>query len=248
MGSQGEVGQGFSQLWPSLEACLAFFLYLCLSVVAGLEGLSHREHEARAFWHGFTFLGLSLSLSPIDFIGVEGLALEGRSGKLSQLKLWHYFEQGRLGKVPSAMVLLLAFLYMCLLFVAGVDGLFHKQHEERTLWHCFHFFSCLHYLLLISFGWKGWLFRGGPARFPQLWSYYSSFMFLSVVARVEGLSHKDHDATSFWHCVHSFGCLSLFCKLDATTVHEINPKRNPQMDAPKFCKRTPNTWLWGTPI
>ena len=63
MGSQGEVGQGFSQLWPSLEACLAFFLYLCLSVVAGLEGLSHREHEARAFWHGFTFLGLSLSLS-----------------------------------------------------------------------------------------------------------------------------------------------------------------------------------------
>ena len=137
---------------------------------------------------------------------------------------------------------------MCLSFVAGVDGLFHKQHEERTLWHCFHFFSCLHYLLLISFGWKGWLFRGGPARFPQLWSYYSSFMFLSVVARVEGLSHKDHDATSFWHCVHSFGCLSLFCKLDATTVHEINPKRNPQMDAPKFCKRTPNTWLWGTPI
>ena len=48
---------------------------------------------------------------------------------------------------------------MCLSFVAGVDGLFHKQHEERTLWHCFHFFSCLHYLLLISFGWKGWLFR-----------------------------------------------------------------------------------------
>ena len=94
----------------------------------------------------------------------------------------------------------------------------------------------------------GWLFRGGPARFPQLWSYYSSFMFLSVVARVEGLSHKDHEATSFWHFVHSFGCLSLFCKLDATTVHEINPKRNPQIDAPKFCKRTPNTWLWGTPI
>ena len=48
---------------------------------------------------------------------------------------------------------------MCLSFVAGVDGFFHKQHEERTLWHCFHFFSCLHYLLLISFGWKGWLFR-----------------------------------------------------------------------------------------
>ena len=32
-------------------------------------------------------------------------------------------------------------------------------------------------------------------------------------------------------------------KLDATTVYEINPKRDPYMDTPK---RTPNTWLWGT--
>ena len=32
-------------------------------------------------------------------------------------------------------------------------------------------------------------------------------------------------------------------KLDATTVYEINPKRDPHMDTPK---RTPNTWLWGT--
>ena len=98
MGSQGEVGQGFSQLWPSLEACLAFFLYLCLSVVAGLEGLSHREHEARAFWHGFTFLGLSLSLSPIDFIGVEGLALEGRSGKTLSTQTMTLLWAGEVGQ------------------------------------------------------------------------------------------------------------------------------------------------------
>ena len=98
MGSQGEVGQGFSQLWPSLEACLAFFLYLCLSVVAGLEGLSHREHEARSFWHGFTFLGLSLSLSPIDFIGVEGLALEGRSGKTLSTQTMTLLWAGEVGQ------------------------------------------------------------------------------------------------------------------------------------------------------
>ena len=32
---------------------------------------------------------------------------------------------------------------------------------------------------------------------------------LSVVAGVEGLSYKEHDAKSYWHAVHSFGCLSL---------------------------------------
>ena len=34
-------------------------------------------------------------------------------------------------------------------------------------------------------------------------------MCLSVVAGVEGLSHKEHEAISFWHCVRSFGCFSL---------------------------------------
>ena len=32
---------------------------------------------------------------------------------------------------------------------------------------------------------------------------------LSVVAGVEGLSYKEHEAKSYWHAVHSFGCLSL---------------------------------------
>ena len=34
-------------------------------------------------------------------------------------------------------------------------------------------------------------------------------MCLPVVAGVEGLSHKEHEAISFWHCVRSFGCFSL---------------------------------------
>ena len=32
---------------------------------------------------------------------------------------------------------------------------------------------------------------------------------LSVVAGVEELSYKEHEAKSYWHAVHSFGCLSL---------------------------------------
>ena len=32
---------------------------------------------------------------------------------------------------------------------------------------------------------------------------------LSVVAGVGGLSYKEHEAKSFWHGVHSCGCLSL---------------------------------------
>ena len=50
---------------------------------------------------------LSVSLLLISF-GWKGWLLRGGLAKLSQLKLWHHFEQGRLGKgkIPSAMVLL----------------------------------------------------------------------------------------------------------------------------------------------
>ena len=93
-----------------------------------LERLFQREHEARAHWHCVhffvVFLFLCLFLLLIAF-GWKAWLLKGGPAKLSQLKLWHYFEQGRLGKIPSAMVLLLAFLYMCLSFVAGVEGLSH---------------------------------------------------------------------------------------------------------------------------
>ena len=92
-GSNGLLRGGWTRFssamaFPGSTFSILVFLYLCLSVVAGLEGLSHRVHEARAFWHWFHFFGpfsrslsLSPSLLPIDFIGVEGLALEGRSGK-----------------------------------------------------------------------------------------------------------------------------------------------------------------------
>ena len=87
-------------------------------------------------------LSFSLSLLLISF-GWKGWLLRGGLAKLSQLKLWHHFEQGRLGKVPSVMVLLLAFLYMCLSFAAGVERLSHSEHEAKALWHWFHFFGCL---------------------------------------------------------------------------------------------------------
>ena len=77
---------------------------------------------------------MSFTISYLFHLGESaGWLLRGGPAKLSQLKLWHYFEQGRLGKVPSAMVSLLAFLYMCLFAVAGVEGLSISEHEARAL-------------------------------------------------------------------------------------------------------------------
>ena len=106
----------------------------------------------------FTFLGLSLSLSPIDFIGVEGLALEGRSGKTLSTQTMTLLWAGEVGQGSLRYGLTFGLpLHVFIVLLLGWKGWFHKQHEERFLWHCFHFFSCLHYLLLISFGWEGWL-------------------------------------------------------------------------------------------
>ena len=191
---------------------------------------------------------LSLSLIEIDFIGVEGLALEGRFGKTLSTQTMTLLWAGEVGQDSLGYGLTFGLPLHVFVVCCWGGRVFPKAAWRKNSLTLFSLLQ-LSSLSPIDFIWvEGLALQGGPARFPQLWSYYSSFMFLSVVARVEGLSHKDHDATSFWHCVHSFGCLSLFCKLDATTVHEINPKRNPQMDAPKLCKRTPNTWLWGTPI
>ena len=73
-GSNGLLRGGWTRFssamaFPGSTFSILVFLYLCLSVVAGLEGLSHRVHEARAFWHWFHFFGpfsrsLSLSLPP----------------------------------------------------------------------------------------------------------------------------------------------------------------------------------------
>ena len=81
-----------------------------------------------------SLLCVSFTISYLFHLGESvGWLLRGGPAKLSQLKLWHYFEQGRLGKVPSVMVLLLAFLYMCLSFAAGVERLSHSEHEARAL-------------------------------------------------------------------------------------------------------------------
>jgi hypothetical protein len=94
MGNNGLLRGG----WTRFPSAMAFpwstfsilvVLYLCLSVVAGLEGLPYREHEAKTHWLidiVFTSLVVflsfvSLSLSPSDFIWVKGLALEERFGK-----------------------------------------------------------------------------------------------------------------------------------------------------------------------
>ena len=90
MGNNGLSGGGWTRFssamalpWSTFS--ILVFLYLCLSVVAGLEGLSHRKHEAKAHWHCLHFIGclsfFCLSLSPSDFIWVKGLALEERFGK-----------------------------------------------------------------------------------------------------------------------------------------------------------------------
>ena len=123
-------------------------LYLSIYLEGCSIGSMKQELIDIVFTSLVVFLFLCVFLLLIAF-GWKGWRLRGGPAKLSQLKLWHYFEQGRLGKVSSAMVLLLAFLYMCLLFVAGVEGLLHKKHEARAHWHCCHFFGCLHYLLLL---------------------------------------------------------------------------------------------------
>ena len=57
MGNSGLLRGGWVRFFSAMALPLRsfkhvlhfnLFLYLCLSVVAGLEGLSNREHEARA--------------------------------------------------------------------------------------------------------------------------------------------------------------------------------------------------------
>ena len=140
-----EVGQG------SLGYGLTFDLPLHVFVVCCWGG---RVVPLRAWSKSsltlVSLLCVSFTISYLFHLGESvGWLLRGGPAKLSQLKLWHYFEQGRLGKVPSAMVSLLAFLYMCLSAVAGVEGLSISEHEARALWHCLRFFGCLHYLRLL---------------------------------------------------------------------------------------------------
>ena len=91
-----------------------------------------------------------------------------------------------LGKVPSAMVLRLAFLYMCLSFVAEVEGLSHYIRAWikssltlcSLLWMSFTISSCCNLgervcSCLLLLGWKG-----------------CHLVYLFAVARVQGLAQS----------------------------------------------------------
>ena len=78
----------------------------------------------------FSLLWMSLPISLISFGWTSWLF---RGGPAMLFNCGLTLSRGGQEKVPSAMVLLLAFLYMCLSVVAGVSGLAHKHHEARAL-------------------------------------------------------------------------------------------------------------------
>ena len=133
-----------------------------MSVVAGLEGLSNREHEARAHWHCFHFIGclslfVSLSLSYWFHLGER----VGSWGEVWQSSLnlnyditlsrggWARFPQSWSYFWPS-------FTCVCRLLL-GWKGCPHSEHEARALWHWFHFFGCLSLSPLIVICAKGFV-------------------------------------------------------------------------------------------
>ena len=178
-----------------------------------LERLFQREHEARAHWHCVhffvVFLFLCLFLLLIAF-GWKAWLLKGGPAKLSQVKLWHYFEQGRLGKIPSAMVLLTFGLPLHVFVVCCWGGrvvpvrAWSKSSLPLASLLCMSF--TISYLFHLGER-VGWPLRGGPAKLSQLklWHYFEQgrlgkvpsamvsllafiYMCLSAVAGVEGLS------------------------------------------------------------
>ena len=96
-------------------------LYLSIYLEGCSIGSMKQELIDIVFASLVVFLFLCVFLLLVAF-GWKGWRLRGGPAKLSQLKLWHYFEQGRLGKVPSAMVLLLAFLTCVCRLLLGWKG------------------------------------------------------------------------------------------------------------------------------
>ena len=166
MGSNGlsrRSWERFSQPLPSLEARLAIsvFLCLCLFVVTGLETLSHREHEARAHWHSFHFFHcFSLSLSFPDWFHLGGRVGPWWEGQQSSLNLTHDLplSRGRLGKDPSAMAWTFGFpLHMCVSYFWGGRLVPYPPLRKKLFDIGVTSARIFHYLLFMSFGWKGWL-------------------------------------------------------------------------------------------
>ena len=90
-----------------------------------------------------------------------------------------------LGKDLSAIVLLLAFLYVCLSVVAGVEGL-----PVRSIGKSLTVSGSLSSDLLIMHGWEGWLrlFSEGWALVPPRFLHFSHFSCLaSVYLFVDGV-------------------------------------------------------------
>ena len=75
-------------------------------------------------------LCVSFTISYLFHLGESvGWLLRGGPAKLSQLKLWHYFEQGRLGKVPSARFWP-SFTRVCLLLLGWKGCPFKSMKQE----------------------------------------------------------------------------------------------------------------------
>ena len=78
----------------------------------------------------FSLLWMSFLISLISFGWTSWLS-RGGPAMLSNSGLT--LSWGGQEKIPSAMVLLLAFIYMCLSAVARASELAHKHHEARAL-------------------------------------------------------------------------------------------------------------------
>lgn len=138
-------------LWSS-STCVVFVCCCWVGIVVP-KGM-----RIRSSLKLFSLLWMSFLISLISFGWTSWLS-RGGPAMLSNSGLT--LSRGGQEKIPSAMVLLLAFIYMCLSAVARASELAHKHHEARALWHCFDFLGCLS-LSPVDFIWAGWLLRGGP--------------------------------------------------------------------------------------
>ena len=149
-----DLGQG------SLGYGLTFVLYMCLSFAAGVERLSHSEHEARALWHWFHFFGC-LSLSPLVVTWANGFVVVcccwgGRVVVLCTClllpgcKVWlRLFSEGWAPVPPLRSLLSLLLLGVSLyLFVGRKRVLFcQSRRQVSSENHVFPFVRCVFHLM-----------------------------------------------------------------------------------------------------
>ena len=78
----------------------------------------------------FSLLWMSFLISLISF---GGTSWRSRGGPAMLSNSGLTLSRGGQEKIPSAMALLLAFIYMCLSAIARASELAHKHHEARAL-------------------------------------------------------------------------------------------------------------------